>query len=360
MNGHTRLAGPVQAAVIAALLGISVLIGTLYLRNPSLPERLVTKRPIQVEADGYVSSQACRSCHPSQYESWHGSFHRTMTQVATPETVRADFDGVTVNEVQDRPSRLQRRGDQFWADFDDPDSIGSGGLPRRIERQIVMITGSHQQQVYWYRTDQSRLLGELPGTYLIADKEWIPRRAAFMRPPNDHVSSETGRWNAVCINCHATHGKWNFDAPFGSELVNAQVADTTVSEFGIACEACHGPSERHVLANRNPLRRYELHLTGRPDPTTVLPVRVDPKLSLTDLRTMPWHLGVLRPRRGAASEHGRLPLPPWPGTSRDSFCGTTTGQFRFASHEKISGRVSALPAGFLLVRRNDSCFGTRV
>ena len=51
-------------------------------------------RPIQVLRDGYVSSIRCRTCHPQQYASWHASYHRTMTQVATPETVATTFDGV--------------------------------------------------------------------------------------------------------------------------------------------------------------------------------------------------------------------------------------------------------------------------
>ena len=59
-------------------------------------------------------------CHPWQYETWYGSFHRTMTQVATPDTVRADFDGILVEYVHGRPMRLERRGDEFWAEFDDP------------------------------------------------------------------------------------------------------------------------------------------------------------------------------------------------------------------------------------------------
>jgi hypothetical protein len=49
------------------------------------------------------------------------------------------------------------------------------------------------------------------------------------------------------------------------------MADTHVAEFGIACEACHGPGEAHVRANRNPLRRYQLHVTGGDDPDVVNP-----------------------------------------------------------------------------------------
>jgi hypothetical protein len=50
-------------------------------------------------------------------------------------------------------------------------------------------------------------------------------------------------------------------------------------EFGIACEACHGPSDHHAEMNRNPVRRYVSHLTGRADPSTVQPARLDPKRS---------------------------------------------------------------------------------
>ena len=46
----------------------------------------VDARPVKVLADGYVSSNTCQKCHPRQYESWHRSYHRTMTQVASPES----------------------------------------------------------------------------------------------------------------------------------------------------------------------------------------------------------------------------------------------------------------------------------
>ncbi|MGH9420003.1 MAG: hypothetical protein ACRD3J_08525, partial [Thermoanaerobaculia bacterium] len=54
-------------------------------RTPIVAEQRITYRPVQTPEDGYVSSNTCRACHPSQYETWRGSYHRTMTQVATPE-----------------------------------------------------------------------------------------------------------------------------------------------------------------------------------------------------------------------------------------------------------------------------------
>src|SRR5688572_2959397 len=268
------------------------------LREPPPAEHQVANRPIQDTEAEYSSSNACRACHPAQYASWRASYHRTMTQVATPETVVANFDGVTVAHVHGRPMTLERRGREFWATFDDPDVEGAAALTRsaaagarpadrrsmpterpRITRQVVMITGSHHQQVYWYATGRNRLLGQLPAIYLIAEKRWIPRRSAVLHPPTEMVFSETGHWNSTCIACHTTNGKPEFDTPFGSQPLHTQVVDTTVTEFGIACEACHGPSTNHAEANRSPIRRYASHLTGRPDPTTVLPTRLDPQRS---------------------------------------------------------------------------------
>ena len=267
--------------IMALLLALSAGIGGAVrsARESATPERAVTYRPLQVEEDGYVSSRRCRACHPSQYASWYGSYHRTMTQLAAPDAVRASFDRVTVSGVQDRPMSLERRGRELWAEFDDPDWNGHGESLPRIQRQVVMLTGSHQQQVYWYRTAYNRLLGQLPGMYLIDERRWIPRRAAFLRPPPEHGYSETGRWNAVCIDCHATNGKRRLNAILGSQPIETLEAGTTVAEFGIACEACHGPSDEHVRANRNPLRRYRLHLTGDRDPTIVNPTRLTARLS---------------------------------------------------------------------------------
>ena len=258
--------------LLAVALGWSLLV----VRDVAPRERDITNRPIQVAEDGYTSSQSCRACHPDQYASWFGSYHRTMTQVATPETALASFDQASVADVHGRPMQLTTRDQQLWAAFDDPDWDGSGGAPPRIEREVVLITGSHHQQIYWYATGQQRLLGQLPGAYLVEEQRWIPRRMAVLHPPGDPVFSETGHWNSVCLACHTTLGKPRLSSPFGSEPLPSQTVDTMTVEHGIACESCHGPGAAHVAANRNLLRRYQLHLTGQPDATIVQPALLTP------------------------------------------------------------------------------------
>ncbi|HJZ71690.1 MAG TPA: hypothetical protein VKE51_08100 [Vicinamibacterales bacterium] len=279
-------------AVPAVALGIAaVLAGARYLQSKPA-EADPDHRPAQVRADGFTSSDTCRACHPSQYASWHASYHRTMTQIATPATVATSFDAVTVEAATGGSMRLEQESQELWAEFADPDDASqldrdlvdtrsAAGRPatgaRRIRRQIVMTTGSHNQQIFWYATGNSRVLGQLPAIWLTAEQTWIPRRAAIMAPPTAAHYSETGAWNGICLSCHATLGQPRFDTPFGSRPIGDQSADSRTVEFGIACEACHGPGERHADANRNPLRRYTLHLTRAADTTIVQPARLDPR-----------------------------------------------------------------------------------
>jgi hypothetical protein len=204
-------------------------------------KRLVNFRPIEVLDDGYVSSKVCRECHEHEHATWHASYHRTMTQVPTSDAViLGDFADQKVS-VHGRSYYFKKSGDQLWVEMDHPDAPINSGQPRAW-CPIVLTTGSHHMQVYWYPTGNSRQLAQVPLVYLKSEQQWVPRRSVFLTPPSEATSSETGRWNDTCIGCHATRGQ----PRLGPSLV-----DTQVTEFGIACEACHGPGKQHVLLHDN-------------------------------------------------------------------------------------------------------------
>ena len=204
---------------------------------------LMSSRPIEVLGDGYVSSDRCQQCHVSQHKTWHASYHRTMTQVATPDTVFGEFDGRKL-DWPGGSCRVFRRKDQFWIEMDDPDESLTG-VKKRIERPVVMTTGSHHMQVYWYPIGKQRSLGQVPVVYLKSEKKWIPRNAAFLMPPDMGSGPETSRWNATCLWCHTTRGRTRPVGGFNQPLQLVGM-DSQAAEFGIACEACHGPGDRHV------------------------------------------------------------------------------------------------------------------
>ena len=199
-------------------------------------------RPVEVAEDGFVSSDACKECHLEQYASWHDSYHRQMTQLASQSSVIGDFEAGRV-EAYGRDFVLSKRGDEYWVNMHYPDREVTADS-ERIDRRIVMTTGAHHMQMYWFETGKGRDLGQLPVAWLKDTAEWVPRDSLFISPPPQPLRPSGGRWNAICIKCHTTHGQPRIiDQP-------GDVSDTRVAEFGISCEACHGPGQSHVEMHR--------------------------------------------------------------------------------------------------------------
>ena len=224
--------------------------------------------PVQVPRDGYLSSAACRSCHPENYSTWHASYHRAMTQRATPEAVVASPVNVQL-ELEGEKYGFQRRGEQFWVELPDGESQGSGE-PVRVRRPVVLTTGSHHLQTYWFWSGKTRKVELFPFAYLIGEGRWVPEKSTFLIPPSIHPSTQPGRWNQACIQCHTTQGR--------PRLLSEDHMDTEVAEFGIACEACHGPGQQHVARMNDSAARSEI-AAGRADTAIVHPGKLPAPLA---------------------------------------------------------------------------------
>jgi predicted CXXCH cytochrome family protein len=202
----------------------------------------------------YAGSDSCQACHPRQHGSWQTTYHRTMTQHATPESVVGNFDDVQL-QSRGRTFHLQRRGDQFWVTMPDPDvesqmqfdgydlsQISDEEMPKTT-RPVVMTTGSHHYQGYWVKSATlGNHLQSFPWFFLIDEQRWVPREDVFLAQPGTYRHFKT--WNDSCIQCHSTGGWPGFDA-------ETYQFETTVVEFGISCEACHGPAAAHVEYQRS-------------------------------------------------------------------------------------------------------------
>ena len=238
---------------------------------PAKPVIAAKRPPLPPQLTGnatFASSAACRDCHTGEFDSWHRTFHRTMTQAASPENFVGRFDG-SIIDSGGLQYQVFRRGDEFWARMPDPDvmldrqrryelnsqrvaaraKLDWTGIPE-VERRVVMSTGSHRYQTYWVESARyPGTLMTLPLVWLIQDERWIPREAAFVHPPDG--SRMVTVWNDHCIKCHSTGGA---PRPFEKLDPSGRVAQTgfqtQVGEIGIACEACHGSAEEHVALRR--------------------------------------------------------------------------------------------------------------
>ena len=192
-----RLGASLLAAVLAASVAAVALPRPAPAGSPDDPGS--AHRPRPAREGGFVSSDACRACHPSEYASWHRSYHRTMTQVVTPETVLAEWRGTV--RVESFDYHLEREGDELWVDMVDPEygaverSSGTASASewrlqrgtnttRRVRRRVLLSTGSHNQQVYWTAAGEDRSLHALPS------RGWSPSAVGF---PIDAASSRRTR-----------------------------------------------------------------------------------------------------------------------------------------------------------------------
>lgn len=276
----------VTAVLVACVLG-----GLIAPRIwPHRPPALATQQAAQKTDDlGYVSSTKCRACHPSQFESWHRSFHRKMTQVASRATIIAPYEH-TVVQGRGRQLELDVRDGELWAKDIHPEALYQlvnedvfrrlypGVDPRRVQPQslrkiegpITMTTGSHHMQIYWIR-DELGIFRQLNWVWLAQDRRWVPTEDVYNQPHSGSLGilGAGGNWAIACSPCHATAPEVRYPRPGRPQ------ADTRVGELGIACEACHGPAEKHVAANHNPIHRYRRYIGGDADPTIVNPAQID-------------------------------------------------------------------------------------
>ena len=102
---------------------------------------------------------------------------------------------------------------------------------------------------------------------------WAPVSETFLIPPELKEYYSIGAWNGACMDCHVTQGQ--------SRFVSGNKWDSRVAEFGIACEACHSERE-HIALNRNPIRRFKIHLTSKADASITNPTRLAAAVSGLD------------------------------------------------------------------------------
>jgi hypothetical protein len=154
----------------------------------------------QVSSDPhYVTSENCADCHRLQHASWQRTLHPKMFR---PVTEPGDILG----------------------DFSKPDPAVTFK-----KEDIQFVVGNKWEQVYVRLID-----GEyypLTAKWLVMQKKWEPYKVKDWK--------ETPM-TKQCNGCHVT----GFDPATGK-----------FPEFGIGCEACHGPGSRHVANKKIKLQR---------------------------------------------------------------------------------------------------------
>ncbi len=192
----------------------------------------------------FAGRQSCVSCHQNQHDAWQGSHHDLAMDLATAETVLADFNDAELTH-HDITSRMFRRRDQFMINTEGPD----GQMQDFAIKYVFGVAPLQQYMVEFDRPDDlpENEIGRVQVLRISWDtknKKWFylapPDVAEKLEPDDDlHWTGIAQRWNNMCADCHSTHLEKNFDQ-------NTRTYHTTFSEIDVSCEACHGPGKTHV------------------------------------------------------------------------------------------------------------------
>lgn len=206
----------------------------LQATTPRLPlaSPVVAAKPLIIPGATLVDEQQCQGCHQAQVQDWQGSHHQLAMQPATPQTVPADFNNTSFS-AEGETTRFYQRGDEFWVNT--PDSDG-----KAADFKVVYTFGIAPLQQYLIDVGGGRLQA-LGVAWDTQKGRWFHLYAGqgvnFKNPL--HWSKPNQNANFMCVECHTTGYKRNFD-PVNNRF-NSQW-----NSLGVGCQACHGPASNHL------------------------------------------------------------------------------------------------------------------
>jgi predicted CXXCH cytochrome family protein len=199
---------------------------------PAKPQPAVASKPATL-----VDEQQCQACHTEQVKDWQGSHHQLAMQAATAETTLGDFNNITF-KAQNETTRFSRKGDEFW--------VNTPGIDgRNADFKVAYTFGIAPLQQYLIEVGEGRLQA-LGVAWDTEQHRWFhlyPGQGVNFKNPL-HWSKPSQNANFMCVECHTTGFKRNFDA--ASNTFNSQW-----NSLGVGCQACHGPASNHLQWAQN-------------------------------------------------------------------------------------------------------------
>jgi tetratricopeptide (TPR) repeat protein len=225
-QARRRALGAAAAALVALAIGVIALLPP--------PGQGTATGPIPLD---YVGGGTCAGCHAEEARRWRGSHHQLASQKPDEKAVQGDFSGQTF-EHEGVVTRFYRRAGRYLVRTDGPDGQPAefavayvlGVTP--LEQYLLERPGGRLQAlgVAW----DSRSKREGGGHFFhLHPGETLDHRDAR------HWTRPAQNWNTQCAECHATNLRKGY-------IPAEDRFETTFSELGVSCEACHGPGSRHV------------------------------------------------------------------------------------------------------------------
>ena len=168
--------------------------------------------------------EGCARCHQGACNQWKRSLHIRMTKPIAEAIVVGDFTGAR---------NFARSWTRLSSSAAPTDAVHQGRVRARPPETFPVdyTLGAKRYQGYLSTLPDGRMY-VLPAFWHIESRRWIDWKEITPIPDGAHDCGRSGTRN--CFNCHATNLSQGFDSA-------TRRYNTTWTEMGIGCEACHGP-----------------------------------------------------------------------------------------------------------------------
>ena len=176
----------------------------------------------------YRGSSSCERCHAKEHAQWKDSLHIKMTKPVAEATIVGDFRDGTSFADHDRAYTFGRKDGKPFV------TVKFGQAPPATFT-VDYTLGSKRYQGYLSMLPEGRIY-VLPIFWHVEQKRWMDWKEITPIPDGAHDIRQI--WNVNCFNCHATNIVQGYD-------LAAKRYNSSWTEMGIGCEACHGPGREH-------------------------------------------------------------------------------------------------------------------
>ena len=198
----------------------------------------------------FVGSTTCMECHSDMYTTHLETAHFNSSDIANSKNVKGSFEaGSNILDLKDVAFEMKIDSGSLYQ-HTTLKNRSSKKPPSKFD--IVIGSGVKGQS---YLTWENDALYQMQVSYYTPSNNWVNSPSfptySFSRPIGD-----------ACIKCHMTFATNRNDSKDGNSF------DKDRMVYGIDCERCHRPSEKHVVYHRkNPEikeAKYMLRLQDLP------------------------------------------------------------------------------------------------
>ncbi len=182
----------------------------------------------------FVGSETCIECHSEIHDSHLLTAHYNTSAIVNSDNIKGSFDaGENTIMLEDGSVEMKKMKDGFFQHVQfKEEKEGTEQLLQKMD--IIIGSGVKGQTFVTWEDDQ---LNQLQASYYPPANSWI-------NSPGypDHLIKRPIRDG--CLKCHVTFATNKDFSGQGNRY------DKEKMMFGIGCEKCHTPSEKHVVFHR--------------------------------------------------------------------------------------------------------------